>query len=67
MKKGMLLAALALAFLTGCGGQADAGGAEDADVALSSLYAGMEATCWRATTRDSPGSPRSSWLPWSPP
>ena len=45
MKKGMLLAALALAFLTGCGGQADAGGAEDADVALSSLYAGMEAAC----------------------
>ena len=45
MKKGMLLAALALAFLTGCGGQADAGGAEDADVALSSLYAAMEAAC----------------------
>ena len=45
MKKGLLLAALALVFLTGCGGQTEeAGGGED--VSLSSLYAaGMEAAC----------------------
>ena len=43
MKKGMLLAALALVFLTGCGGQTESGGGED--VSLSSLYAAMEAAC----------------------
>lgn len=44
MKKGLLLAALALVFLTGCGGQTEeAGGGED--VSLSSLYAAMEAAC----------------------
>ena len=45
MKRGKLLAALALALLTGCGGKTEAGRAQDAGVALCSLYAGMEAAC----------------------
>ena len=45
MKKrvGLLLAALAL-LVTGCGGKKD-GGAEEPEVSLSSLYAGMEELC----------------------
>ena len=39
-----LLAALLL-LASGCGGQREEGGAEEADIALNTLYAGMEELC----------------------
>ena len=41
---GLLLAALLL-LASGCGGQREDGGAEESDVALDTLYAGMEELC----------------------
>ena len=46
MKKRAVLALAALLLLAaGCGGQREEGRAEDSDVALNTLYAGMEMSC----------------------
>ena len=46
MKKRAVLALAALLLLAaGCGGQREEGRAEDSDVALNTLYAGMEMAC----------------------
>lgn len=44
-KRAVLVLAALLLLVSGCGGQADGGGAETAEVSLTDLWAGMEQAC----------------------
>ena len=44
-KRAVWVLAALLLLASGCGGQREDGGAEEADVALDTLYAGMEELC----------------------
>lgn len=44
-KRAVWMLAALLLLASGCGGQREEGRAEDSDVALNTLYAGMEEAC----------------------